>query len=92
MVWQVDTAGNRTATAEGVACHGLATGLDGQVVGEATPMDVTTTTGVGVWRVNAARLREWLQAPSLVPVQRAWIARDKESRSYFWTGIGAGSP
>ncbi len=91
-VWQVDTAGNRTATVEGVACHGLATGLDGQVLGEATPMDVTTTRGVGVWRVNAAGLREWLQPPSLVPVQRVWIARDKESRSYFWTGTGAGSP
>lgn len=96
-VWQVDSAGNRTAAMEGVTCHAVATGLDGEVLGEATPVgeamptDGTTPLGVGVWRLNPAGQREWLQPPTLSPVPRVWIARDRESRSFLWTGVGAGS-
>ncbi len=89
-VWQIDTNGKRTAALEGVTCHAVATGLDGEVLGEATPMDVTTTRGVGVWRLTAAGPREWLQPPTLFPIPRVWIARDAQSRSYLWTGTGAG--
>ena len=88
-VWQVDPDGHRHAAFQGVNCYGVATGLDGQVLGEATPMDVTMTRGVGVWRLGASGQREWLQPPSLVPVPRVWIARDAESRSFLWTGVGA---
>jgi hypothetical protein len=90
-VWQVDPDGSRHAALAGENCHAIATGLDGQVLGEATPMDVTTTRGVGVWRLNPAGQREWLQPPNLVDIPRAWVARDAQSRSYIWTGVGAGS-
>lgn len=91
-VWLVDPAGNRTAALEGVTCHAVATGLDHEVLGEATPMDVTTTRGVGVWRLDASGARQWLQPQSLMPIPRVSIARDSESRSYLWTGAGSGSP
>lgn len=90
-VWVVDAAGHRTAAIDGVTCHGLATGLDGEVVGEATPTDVTVNRNVGVWRLTDSG-REWLQPPTLFPVPRAWIARDAESRSFLWSGTGSGSP
>jgi len=91
-VWQVDPDGSRHAAMKAVNCSAVATGLDGQVLGEATPMDVTTMRGVGVWRLNPAGLHEWLQPPNLVAMPRAWVARDAESRSYIWTGVGSGSP
>lgn len=91
-VWHVDTAGRRTPALKAVSCRGVATGLDGEVLGESTPMDVTTSLGVGIWRVSGAGQREWLQPPTFVPVPRVWIARDAQSRSYFWNGVGTGSP
>jgi hypothetical protein len=90
-VWQVNPDGSRQAALEGVNCHAVATGLDGQVLGEATPMDVTMSLGVGVWHLGEAGQREWLQPPSMMPLPRVWIARDAESRSFLWTGGGAGS-
>ena len=85
-VWQVDAAGQRTAALNGMNCYGVATGLDGQVVGESTPLDlVMSGKTVGVWRLGTSGQREWLQPP-------AWLARDAQSRSYIWMGIGAGSP
>lgn len=90
-VWQISPDGTRRAALGGVTCHAIATGLDGQVLGEATPMDVTETRGVGLWRLNASGQREWLQPPTLFPMPRIWIARDAESRSFLWTGVGAGS-
>jgi hypothetical protein len=92
IVWQIDPAGRRTPALEAVSCHGVATGLDGDVLGESTPMDVTTTLGVGIWRLNASGQREWLQPLSFSPVPRVWIARDAQSRSYLWNGVGTGSP
>jgi hypothetical protein len=89
-VWQVDPGGERRLVLDGVTCHALATGLDGQVLGEATPMDVTMTRGVGVWRLSPAGQSEWLQPPTVSPVPRVWIARDAESRSLLWNGAGAG--
>lgn len=85
-VWQVDATGKRTAALDGMNCYGVTTGLDGQVLGESTPLDlVTSAKTVGVWRLGTAGQREWLQPP-------AWLARDAASRSYIWMGIGAGSP
>ena len=91
-VWEVDPSGARRPAIDAVNCHAVATGLDGQVLGEATPVDVTMPRGVGVWHLGDAGQHEWAQPPSLMPVPRVWIARDAESRSYFWTGTGAGSP
>lgn len=91
-VWHIDPAGKRTPALEAVSCHGVATGLDGEVLGESTPMDVTTSLGVGIWRLNPSGQREWLQPPTFSPVPRVWLARDAESRSYLWNGIGIGSP
>ena len=90
-VWQVDPSGHRTAALEGVSCRAVATGLDGEVVGESTPVDVTTTRGVGIWRLDARGLTEWFMAPTLFPAPGAWVARDATSRSYSWTGVGSGS-
>jgi hypothetical protein len=89
-VWQVDPDGQRRPVLEGVTCHAIATGIDGQVLGESTPMDVTATRGVGVWRLGPAGQHEWLQPPTLAPIQRVGIARDAESRSLLWNGAGAG--
>ncbi|TAK17321.1 MAG: hypothetical protein EPO35_03305 [Acidobacteria bacterium] len=90
-VWRIDSSGRRTAALEGVSCRAVATGLDGEVVGESTPVDVTTTRGVGVWRLDANGLTEWLMAPTLVPAPGVWIARDATGRAYNWTGVGSGS-
>lgn len=91
-VWQVDPDGSRHMVFDAVTCNAVATGLDGEVVGEATPMVVTMATGLGVWRLTAAGQREWLQPPSLLPNPRVWVARDAQGRSILWNGVGAGSP
>lgn len=90
-VWRIDTDGRRTPAIEGVTCHAVATGLDGQVLGEATPVDITTTRGVGVWRLDPSGLRAWIQPPTLTPAPGVWIARDATGRSYSWTGVASGS-
>jgi hypothetical protein len=85
-VWRVAPTGERSAVMEGVNCRAVTTGLDGDVYGEVTPLDVTSTRGVGVWRLDAAFGREWLQPPTPMPEPGIWIARDAEGASYAWAG------
>lgn len=91
-VWRVAPSGERSAVMEGVHCRAVATGLDGEVYGEVTPLDLASTRGVGVWRLDAAFGREWLQPPTMAPEPGIWIARDAESAAYAWAGSAIGGP
>jgi hypothetical protein len=91
-VWIVTPTGDRSPAIDATSCHAIATGLDGIVMGESTPVDITTTRGVGVWRLDSSGRRAWVQPQSLLPNPGIWIARDTDGGFYSWTGVGAGSP
>lgn len=91
-VWLVAPTGERTPVLEAANCHAIATGLDGVVMGESTPVDITTTRGVGIWRLDSAGRRAWVQPPSLLPNPGVSIARDADGRFFSWSGVGSGSP
>lgn len=90
-VWRIDADGQRTPALPGVTCHAIVSGTDGAVYGESIPGDVTASRGVALWRINAIGQREWLLPATFSPPASEWIVRDRQGRSFAWTGVGSGS-
>lgn len=91
-VWRISPDGRQTAVLQGVTCRAVVSGPDGSIYGEATPSELTAARGVGLWRIDARGLHQWIMPLTRNPDIGAGLARDEDGRQYGWTGIGVGSP
>lgn len=92
-VWLLTPTGQRQELGTGITCRTVVTNPDA-VYGEATPNDVASTRGAGIWRVVATPTGgtlEWTLRPTMTP-NGAWLIHDAQGNQYNWSGAGLGTP